>query len=364
MRKGCIITFNQALNYGAVLQMYALQRVTEEIIGNRCDIVNYYSSYFADLYRNRKGKDYFNIRFWKNLIKDNSPKKYNVKGFVDFCSKYIHYCNGLYTREKIPLLNQEYEVFISGSDQVFNPLCSGMDRTFFLDFVDDKNIKASYAASLGFSEIPDSCREYINLLSDFDFLSIREKSSASVLQSFLSHNNIKDHIDPTLLLTRSKWETIADESLCPSYKYLLIYAINEDKKMLKYAEKCAKAMGCKAIYLSDRYVKPIGFKTISGVTPEQWLGFFLNAEFVVTNSFHGVAFSINFHKNFSPYMLTSNTIINTRVCDLLSMLDLKYLLKREVNYNIKINYEAVDKIIDYERKKSVEYLKEVLEIDF
>lgn len=358
MKKSCILTFNQAFNYGAVLQMYALQHAIDKINGTSCDVVNYKSDYFNELYHEKTLKDYFDLRFWKKLLRDNSPKRYNVEGFNNFCKHHIRFTDLEYTSQSIHDLNNKYDIYISGSDQVFNPLCSGMDSTFFLDFADVNKVKASYAASLGFSAIPSTCEKYMEMLADFDFLSIREASSATCLHDFLNREDINVNIDPTLLLNLEEWKKLFTISNKIKHKYVLIYAISENKKMLKFAKKIANDMGCKAVYLTDRYLKPLGFQCISGVTPEEWLYLFYNAECIVTNSFHGVAFSINFHKPFFPHMLVDNAMINTRVKDLLVLVGLDYLLN--TNNIIDIDYEKVDEILISERRKSRDYLCNIL----
>lgn len=359
MKKCGIMTFNQALNYGAVLQMYALQNVICCKIGAECDVIDYRSEFFSDLYKKREAKDLFNIRFLKKLIFDNSIKKYNYVGFENFCDKNIKFSNKSYTAINISEINKEYSVIIAGSDQVFNPLCNGNDENFFLSYVEFPTYKGSYAASLGFSEIPESCKQMIlQNLQGYKSISIREKTSADNLAKLLKDTEICVNIDPTLLLTEKEWREIADLTIKKPNRYILVYAISEDKDMINYARKCAKVMQCEVVYLTDRYRKPKNIHCVEGVTPEGWLSYFLDAEYVVTNSFHGVAFSVNFNKPFCPYMLQREKSINTRIVDLLRLVNCDFLL--EDNTSRTIDFNSVNEILETERGKSLNYLNQLI----
>ena len=361
MKKCCIVTFNQAVNYGAVLQMYALQKVIQDNLKIDCDVLNYQSDYFSKLYKKRTLKDCFDIRFWKNIILDNSPKKYNISGFKNFISNHVQLTVNIYDRNNIYDINNKYDIFIAGSDQVFNPLCSGNDDNFFLNFVQNPNKKGSYAASLGFSQIPDECKEIIMTnLKCFRYLSIREQSSADSLSKLIDRKDIEVNIDPTLLINQQKWNSISKPQICIQNKYVLLYAISEDKKMIEFAKSIAKTKKCKVVYLTDRYLKPCGIKCISNITPEQWIHYFLNSEYVVTNSFHGIAFAINFNKQFYPYLLQKEKIINTRIIDLLRLFKLDYLLKHQSKKIMTIDYSTVNTILEKEREASMQYLKKML----
>ncbi|MFR1627995.1 MAG: polysaccharide pyruvyl transferase family protein [Thomasclavelia ramosa] len=260
-------------------------------------------------------------------------------------------------------LNDLYDYFITGSDQVFNPYCSGFDGNYFLSFVSDKNMKFSYAASVGLENIPVELENYYkDYLNSFCRISIREITGANEIKRVCGIE-CSTNIDPTLLLDKSDWEKLmADLPSNADTPYLLLYALSEDKNMLKFAKKIAKRKKLKVIYINDRLFRPKGMLSLRNVSPEQWLRLFANANSIVTNSFHGIAFSINFEKEFYPFYLNKNTRVNSRIRDLLDLLNLQSLVINDNNdtlMNENIDYSEAREILKNEKNKSISYLREI-----
>lgn len=267
------------------------------------------------------------------------------------------------TKKDLSSLNDLYDYFITGSDQVFNPYCSGFDGNYFLSFVSDKNMKFSYAASVGLENIPVELENYYkDYLNSFCRISIREITGANEIKRVCGIE-CSTNIDPTLLLDKSDWEKLmADLPSNADTPYLLLYALSEDKNMLKFAKKIAKRKKLKVIYINDRLFRPKGMLSLRNVSPEQWLRLFANANSIVTNSFHGIAFSINFEKEFYPFYLNKNTRVNSRIRDLLDLLNLQSLVINDNNdtlMNENIDYSEAREILKNEKNKSISYLREI-----
>lgn len=360
-----IITFNQAINFGAVLQMYALQNVLINKIGVNAKVINYISPILSRTYKKVDKITFLNPKILYNTIFNNGYIKFNIAGFKKFNEENIIFTDNVYTsKEELKELNNEFQYFITGSDQVFNPYCSGFDDNYFLNFIDRNNYKASYAASIGLQNIPEELELYYReMLTDFKNISIREKSGAKELNRIIC-NRISVNIDPTLLLVDKQWKKLEKPLFVPT-PYILIYAISEDKKMLKFARKIAKKKKCKILYINDRLLKPYGMISLRNINPAEWLFLFRNAEAIVTNSFHGIAFSINYKKIFYPFYLNKNIKVNSRIKDLLELLKLDYLIINDIKKakyeNENIDYIYAHKILEIERQNSIQYLNSIYE---
>lgn len=360
--KGAIMTFNQAINYGAVLQMYALQNTIKKM-GFECEVIDYRSPSLTELYRKKNFKDWINIRQLYNWLFRNAYIRYNYNGFSEFIKNHVVMSSkAYYQKQDLNELNEVYDWFIAGSDQVFNLFCSNFDKNYFLTFVKDSNKKKSYAASLGLEIIPDELEdEYYELLHDFNAISIREKTGARVLEKLLKKECVVN-IDPTLLLEKKDWEKIVQHYKCEN-PYILVYVLSEDKVLFDFARKIAKKENKRIIYVNDRFFKKVGMKNLRNVAPEEWLGLLMNADAIVTNSFHGIAFSVRFEKRFFPFLLNKNQRVNSRIVDFLKLVELDFLLEKCAtveNEETYIEYDKVNKILEREKKKSITYLYEIL----
>ena len=360
-RKTAIITFNQAINFGAVLQMYALQNVLKTQVGVKADIINYKSKSLSKTYEKKKFSELISPRMMYHILFNNGYIRFNFKGFESFLSNNLEMTSEVSTKKDLSGLNDLYDYFITGSDQVFNPYCSGFDGNYFLSFVSDKNMKFSYAASVGLENIPVELENYYkDYLNSFCRISIREITGANEIKRVCGIE-CSTNIDPTLLLDKSDWEKLmADLPSNADTPYLLLYALSEDKNMLKFAKTIAKRKKLKVIYINDRLFRPKGMLSLRNVSPEQWLRLFANANSIVTNSFHGIAFSINFEKEFYPFYLNKNTRVNSRIRDLLDLLNLQSLVINDNNdtlMNENIDYSEAREILKNEKNKSISYLR-------
>ena len=355
-----IVTFHRAINFGGVLQAFALQNILK-IKGYDCEIIDYYCPFIEAHYRT---KNYFTIlqlkRFFYTLLYNGELKR-NIKGFEKFLANYLKISKNKYYPINLVEINEYYDKFITGSDQVWSPTCAGFDSGYFLSFVTDNSKKISYAASFGTKELPFSkTEEYINRLKQFWAISVRETSGSKIVYDLIG-KKVKVVLDPTLLLKKQQWEELFDDKKYHKEKYILVYMISEDKRILELAKKMSRKTGKKVFYINDRIYKTKGVENLRKVTPDEWVRLFLNADMVFTNSFHGIAFSINFNKEFYAYYLQGNLSANERIINILSIFCLENRLeKKEICCLESIDYEKINKKLEVLRNESITFLSNSL----
>ena len=356
-----VITFHTALNYGAVLQTYALYKTLLKL-GVDAKVIDYQAPFNKKRFAPKTLKYFLNIRIIYNIIFRNSYELYNSKGFKDFVNYNIRLTQPIHTYEGLSNLNKEFDRFITGSDQVWNLSCTEGDNSYYLPFVNDPIKKNSYAASFGYSFIPkENRKQYADLLKGFNHISVREVSGIDIVKSLVG-KSAEWVLDPTLLLNKEEWQTLADYSLVSTKKYMLMYLMFEDKVLINKAKEYAKKNNLEIIYISQRLFRMSGVKNLRNVTPEQWLGLFLCAETIATNSFHGLVFSINFNKQFIARYIP-RSIANSRLETMINRFNLhSQLMDSELfDYNKAIDIENINKIIIQERNKSIDFIKRIIE---
>ena len=349
-----IITCHRAYNYGAVLQAYALEHYLESQ-GNEVKIIDYYPK---DLHKSENKKGIKKIG--RNLIRFFDFKK-SEKSFGNFLKENLKLTKRYYSLEQLNSEPPEADIYIVGSDQVWN--CNtrnGNDDSYFLTFVPKNKIKASYAASIAMDELTvEQKKRFKANLKDFFAISVREKTAVSLLNKCGIEDVVKV-LDPVYLLEKNKWDELANKSNIniKEEKYIFVYGFKRQKNIYQYARKLAKEKGCKVFSVNtniEDYFLDVD-KYFYNVSPEDFLNLLRNAEAVVTNSFHGLSFSIIYNKNVHQFMKIGKE--NSRMLDLLDELKMKdRLVKNEKVIEKDFDYSNTIKIIEKERKKSMNFLK-------
>lgn len=293
-----ILTFHYAHNYGAVWQAYALRHVLESM-GHKVEIINYRNEHVEHFYcakinscseiKRRKGKIYSPA-----TCREEYQRRERFNKFI----------KSVLLKDKVQVISlrelegMDLDVFISGSDQIWTWwLTGGYDRAYLLDFT-TKAKKVAYAASMYDTKIPPEKLEYfISALKKYDYISVRE----SMVQSFLKKQtgvSIERVLDPAFLISEQEYSCLA-ETVNVTSKYVLVYYLFEDERLDIYAQMIATRMD--AVIVELHYV---GYKRKrnriqkSAVSPTEFITYIKNAEYVITNSFHGCVFAIIFKKNF------------------------------------------------------------------
>ena len=347
-----IVTFQRAVNYGAVLQAYALKRV----MSNYC--------YTTVL-------DHINISI-KNFYSSNPFKQASLKGGIVRAARFIpniirnqrfnKFINKYVINDK-PIIDKAF--YITGSDQVWNYDCSDFDKTYFLDFVKDNSLKNSYSASFGFDAIPTKyVQDYKKLLENYNLISVRESKGAEIVKDLLDID-VPVTLDPTLLLTKEQWADIFCMNKIGK-KYILVYAFSVSDNMRDFINKLSAQKNLPVIILkpekslSKNYgINRAVYKTL--VSPEEWVNYFYNASYIVTNSFHGTAFSINFNKNFFVEFLPESAGTNSRLSNILYSLNLENrIINSNMDVDICTDFSEVNKKLMLKREESMEFLKTIV----
>ncbi len=350
-RKIGILTFHDADNLGAVLQAYALQTVLEtkfntktpddvEIIDYRCDAVE----------KTKK----VSISSLKSLVKALPMKYYYAvkhRSFERFRKNRLK-LSAKYTRSDISCCANEYDIFIAGSDQVWNLECSGNDYTYFLDFASDKKKLCSYAASIGNYRFSDGEKENFSLLlKRFHSLSVREENAVELLKD-MGLNSVSLHADPVMLLDKSEWFKIASKRIIKN-NYVFVYMIKEDSKLLEDAKAYAKKNNLKLVCNKS------SLKFIQNGSPEDFISWIYYADAIFTNSFHGTAFSLIFNKALSADIHVGDKT-NTRIYDVLKTADaLNCVCKFNNTAFLPENTEKTTAVLCSLKQQGTDYLERI-----
>lgn len=373
--KVALLSFVRNLNYGGSLQLYALERFLEKEYPNvKFEYINYTKNQLLAMIKWFGRKVVFAL-----LGKDDSPS-WTVKQYVDILLKSfqadsnesMEENNQLFesfwnlsnyseqvNKKKIKRLNDEYSLFIVGSDQTWNCGRVDLDTAYLLDFVNDNKKKGSYAPSLALKQIPAKYeKKYRKYLSQFTYLSCREQKGAEIISS-LVNRGVKNVVDPVFLLDQTDWSQIADKSVIKtSEEYVLVYMLECSEALLKMAKDYANQnhVAIKIIYGDIEKNTSLG--------PCEWIYLFKNGKYVFTNSFHGTAFSIIFNLPFRVEITNQDFFQQSsdRITDLLKKTGLEErCVSNNFEYEEKdIDYDRVNNIINNERYSSILYINEMM----
>lgn len=357
--KAGLITFHRADNYGAVLQASALLKYINKNIC-KCELIDYVPNNFGFpdngfLRRTlRLGKNTFKY-FTKHsrMVRKNRFEKFRQKN-------YILSRNTYHGDEMIHKNPPEYDILISGSDQILNLTLSKNSISYYLAF--GKNVKkVSYASSFGRNDISKEEEQAIcKYLPDFDALSVREKSAIDLLKKYID-KDVENVTDPVFLMNKDEWNEIADEKRDPKRKFIFVYAMENTEVVRSTVDVVSKKYNMPVIKVSGGCdMDGIFGNEDKKCGPEQFLSYIKNAEIIITNSFHGMAFSHIFEKDF--YAI-AHTRRNSRIKDLLEISgnDCNIISSVEDDMTKVINgkkaFQKMQEIIETSKK----YLKESFE---
>ena len=354
-----IITYHRAKNLGAMLQSYALQKTLEKYKGE-CEIIDYRNEKIEESYKLKKTRECRTLKEKiKNILFMKKSKAFEIVR-KEFNEKVQKLSTKEYNKRNIIEANNNYDLFITGSDQVWNLKLNYGDENYFLDFVIDDKKKNSYAASFGTNKIDEEQKAKIyKQLNKFNKISVREEEGKKFIEEITGKNS-ELVLDPTLLLNKYEWENIINNEKIEKGKYIFVYIIAYTPTLLEFARKLGKEKKCKVICFHTSYQKYRGMKNLTKVSPQDFLNYVKNAEAVVTSSFHGMCFSINLQKEFY-YELDENKVNNnSRLKTLAATLNLED--RRIINgkcTNNTIDYNEVTRRLDAERKRSIRFIEEL-----
>ena len=304
-----VVTLHNSPNYGSCLQTYATQKVLASV-GASPTIVDYYRADAipaneTDRALNgqvAKKMPIFKIPGVKALAR--IPVSRMVKRRAAPLNAFRHSKLNLtprpyYSIDKLEQDPPKADIYCTGSDQVWNSLWNkGFEKAFYLTFAPEGAKRIAYAASIGKSKLDDwEIEPMREELLKYSHISVREAEAADLLDSIGVHGAVPV-IDPTLMLTQDDWAELHSDDV-PKEPFILIYQLNQNHEFDEYAKRLSEKLGLPlyriAYGVNERRA---GVHTIVCPTVEQFVSLFMSAEYVVTDSFHGTAFSMNLSKKF------------------------------------------------------------------
>lgn len=353
-RKVGIITYHRFINYGGLLQAYALCEKLRQM-GAEATVIDYRCANLenvgnSDLFC--KGIS-FKRRIWKLFSFFELRTK--EKLFENFIENHMSLSKSVSTLEELKDLSKEYDLIITGSDQVWHSKWP-YDEAYFLTFVEESFKKASYAASLGDIDIPKEKEAfYQSALKDYKCISVREAEDKKRVEELLGRTDVETVIDPVLLLEEEKWKEHVERASekikkLAAKEYVLIYTVNEPENLVASAKDYAKKNGLKIIYLNPSFVqnlKVFGVTKIKRASLYDFLFLFANSKKVFTNSFHGTAFSVLFEKDMTVETI-SNGHRNKRAANLLFAVQ---------------GQEKYENVLTEMRKSAIKYIERMLMLE-
>lgn len=369
-----LVSFHRDPNYGTMFQAYALAKSIEKL-GYEAEYINY------EAITHRSWLKENGIPVIKNFLtviglyhapkteysylRTKEFKKLRCK-YAAFHKRYIPANPCLFYADTINETEKQYCSFIVGSDQTWSSFCNTNPKTInYLSFVKDFKKKRAYAPSLGSTHITEEYRAQLQYkLSTFEYLSCRERANCDMIAKLVG-KPVQFVLDPTLLLTSKEWDAIAQPAELPE-RYVLCYILGTKKCVSDFAENLGTIKGLPVFYMVTRPEYINKQNVLKDVSPEEFLSLFRGATYIVTDSFHGAMFSINYNRNFFSFSKRKTTdstgIDNDRVMDFLSVVHIENRFVDDGDMNIcgDIDYDAVNEILNRYRQTSWEYLSEII----
>ncbi|MBQ8422436.1 MAG: polysaccharide pyruvyl transferase family protein [Bacteroidales bacterium] len=360
MIKVAFITVHVGFNFGSKLQAIATSEVLKKLgylptlvnyVPSRVTYKRYWQTSFSSILKFLRRFLFFPIQV---------ITRYN---FDSYLNKHCKVSKPIYAEGDFMQRCPKADVYISGSDQLWNYKHNeGNDKHYFFDGIEGKKI--AYASSIGMTSLPDDYAAYVKeQLLQYSAISVREQSAVELLDKMgISATHV---LDPTFMLNKEEWKPFASKRLVKE-KYLFVYLpynIKDKDLIYRSVRKIAKEKDMKVVSYSDNVIKDrYADQTIYFVNPGDVLSLILHAEVVITNSFHGTAFSINLNKQFWTYMPSS---FSTRITSILDLCDLNNrLLDAEITdgqVNEIADFNNTNNVLQQERQKAYDFLTKALQ---
>lgn len=418
-----LVTFAPHPNFGTCLQSYALNYVLRkmghdvEFIYNRRETPppTFKHYVFAALKRIIKiflsEKQISRLKERKNAMARNGQRgndtpvilqlpDHRLLGFLSKCPGYKffakrwHYGNlqkrkvykftfedgnfrmrRLFTHADYKTVVADADLFITGSDQIWNPFCGGYNPMMFLEFVNDGTKCVAYSSSISLPELPPSVALRMKAaLRKFSHIAVREQRSVELLGKLLGRDDIKLVVDPTYLLTAEEWEAFGNraeiEFKVPE-RYIFCYFVGDRRADVyeRMVQDVKRFTGIHDVITLECYNRTRvygGGRLYKDAGPYEWVYLLQHASYICMDSFHATVFALKFQKEFVHAMKNADTETgsqNTRMYDLLRRYGLQdkiYMNHDSIQWQNTIDYKRVDLIMDDETKSSIEYLTDAI----
>lgn len=383
MKRIGIITILKCNNFGAELQAYATQKKLQQM-GYDAEIIDYLYYKHPNFKYTRLAKP-----VWKRSVKTDFIEyvKYQIVGkvlsaigpvfvkkqrildkkFNDFHLKNTRLSKTYCSIEELYAAKMNYDVYMIGSDQVWNPGTGANLSPYFLTFAPKEAKKVAYASSFGVASIPNTIKDtYADWINNIDSLSVREDAGVGIIKE-LTGRDCSVVLDPTLLLNKEDWSQLYENDNAEK-GYVFIYETYRSEKLLQMAYHFAKTHQVSIYRIQTKAIlnkKDKGIINLEDCGPEDFVRLIANASLVLTGSFHGTAFSVNMGVPFYSVLLR-NRKNNSRITSLLSKLHLEDRIVYEdapfesITWN-DYNRERTQILLSQEREYSYTYLRKAID---
>lgn len=385
-----IVTYVKCDNYGAELQAYALQwklnqlgydaelidlqKIEKDLASNASSIIPALKNRFkvyglkAPYEISKLVIDVIRRKLSSKKNESNAAEKHKL--FLNFFENFIRHSKSYYTIEEIrKAVDLPYDVYIAGSDQIWNYMHNDNLDVYFLEFAKKYNARRiSYAASISAATIPNKYhQEYKKLLENIQYLSVRELQGAQLIED-LTGRKAEVVLDPTLLITSIEWSKNIAINPLKGEKYVLVYTLSGSKYINDLCEYVAGILKCKVVNMKINFRKDDSenMTDFFELGPQEWVGLISGASYVITDSFHGTAFSINFNKPFTT-LVNPVSNMNSRVLSILNIMGLEDRIifddgTKQIPKSLSIDYVPVNRQLKIWRDRSIEFIRKSLEV--
>jgi len=356
MKRIALLTFHDTTNFGALLQTFGLYKKLNDL-GNECYILDYQ----CDNIIKREVPPKFHFTFSPKqlalelFVKSKARRRYT--SMKEFCRINMPNITQSYNRNSVFSIKESFDSYVVGSDMLWGLDITDSDYSYFLDFVPDNIQKFSYATSIGKREWnKEETVRISNLLNRFNVVSSREEVTAKRLKPFLSKPcNVV--CDPTMLLSSDEW--LPYVSNCYSKGgFVLAYFDTDDGKAFKDAKEYARKNEKELLVISSMPSIITGTHNVFPYAVEDFLSLFRYADTVFTASYHGLLFSLFFHRNFIYY----NRQPAYRMETVAKRVGVENREGRRVDINNlpPLNYHDIDKKLAEYREYSIDFIHKAL----
>lgn len=358
-----IMTMHAVQNYGSVLQAYATQEVLKKYNMN-VKIINYIRE---DCKAENLMYSWSKGNIIKNIVIYPTLKRWE-KIFGKFRKDNLNLTDEIYSSsEDFQKLILDADIYCTGSDQVWNSKWNqGIEYPLYLSFVPKEGYKISFASSFGRSKLEEreinATKKYI---WQYKYISVREEDAVKIIREQYGYDRVFQLIDPTLMLSSHEWKkfSLNDQYRGLKGNYMLVYNLNRSQDFDKYAKKLANKAGIKLVRLCTRFDQFYkSGKSIFIPEVKDFINLIANARYVLTDSFHATAFSMNL--NTEPICVYPNEF-SGRIQSLLQLLDCEQRHVRSYSdfdiVNRKVDFKKVNKILENERNKVADYITMIID---
>lgn len=360
-----ILTFPNSTSYGAVLQMYALYRIVQQT-GHDVEVINYHNSYMKMKKHVEKASGESSAKTARKFLLRELLHYRLRSSFRRFEKRQIscYPLRAFEETEKLVEIGKRYDVVICGSDQVWNPDITGTDLSYFLNFCGENTKRVSYAPSFGIEEFTQEfCCVVSAELEKFSAISVREEPGKELIKK-LTGREVPVVVDPTLLVRGEEWSELEQEYSVDG-EYILYYTIRRSDNLLRYCKELSVKTGMKVVVVGGNILKKLRnhdkrIEYAVDISPEQWLYLVHHARYVVTNSFHGTVFSINYRKDF---FVEFSSLTNSRLEQVVKTLGFEDRIVRQgVSAELSCaDYTVADEKLSALCENSLNYLQNALQ---